>query len=73
ERLALAYFNFLVQGNRWFLDYFDFFFDFFFAFGTEITCRYDWAVVGLTLPITTKFCILPLAFTKTNKSSQRNS
>jgi len=57
ERLALAYFNFLMQGNRWFLDYFDFFFAFFFAFGTEITCRYDWAVVGLTLPITTKFCI----------------
>jgi len=35
--VALAYFNFLLQRNPWFLDYFDLFFTFFFAFGTEIT------------------------------------
>ena len=54
--VALTYFNFLLQGNLWFLDYFDLFFAFFFAFGTEITCRYNVTVVGLTLPTTTKFC-----------------
>jgi hypothetical protein len=54
--VALAYFDFLLQGNLWFLDYFDLFFAFFFAFGTEITCRYNVTVVGLTLPTTTKFC-----------------
>jgi len=72
--VALVYFNFLLQENLWFLDYFDLFFAFFFffAFGTEITCRYDVAVVGLTLPITTKFSS-PRTFTTTNKSSQRNS
>jgi hypothetical protein len=53
---ALAYINFLLQGNLWFLDYFDLFFAFFFAFGTEITCRYNVGVVGLTLPTAAKFC-----------------
>jgi len=46
--VALAYFNFLQQGNPWFLNYFDLFFTFFFAFGTEITCRYNVPLVGLT-------------------------
>ena len=67
---ALAYFNFLLQGNLWFLDYFDLFFAFFFAFGTEITCRYNVTVIGLTLP-TTKFC--PRCQTSSSCSSSSTS
>jgi|GEM_PF-2338422 hypothetical protein len=37
------------NGNAWFFRYF-FFFGFFFAFGTEITCRSNVAIAGLTLP-----------------------
>jgi len=36
--------------------YFAFFFGFFFAFGTEITCRSNVAIAGLTLPTAKKFC-----------------
>jgi len=43
------------MGNPWFFGYF-FFFGFFFAFGTEITCKYDVAIAGLTLPTATKLC-----------------
>jgi hypothetical protein len=44
------------KGNPWFLSYFRFFFSFFFAFGTEITCRSNVAIAGLTLPTATKSC-----------------
>ena len=45
------------KGNPWFSGYFfAFFFRFFFAFGTEITCRSNVAIAGLTLPTATKFC-----------------
>ena len=40
------------KGNPWFFDYFGLFF----AFGTEITCRSNVAIAGLTLPTATKLC-----------------
>ena len=45
-----------------FFVYFRFFFVFFFAFGTEITCRFNAAITGLTLPTATKVLSAPPCF-----------
>jgi hypothetical protein len=55
--------------NPWFFGYFDFFFGFFFAFGTEITCRSNVAIAGLTLPTATKFCPRYQALSSSSSSS----
>jgi hypothetical protein len=43
------------KGNPRFFDYFGLFFGFFLALGTEITCRSNVVIAGLTLPTATKF------------------
>jgi hypothetical protein len=68
--------NFLLprcrHGNAWFFGYF-FFFAFFFALGTEITCRCNVTITGLTLPTATKFCPLYQDSSSSSSSSTSSS